>query len=450
MATHSVVETEKLVDFSKGIALKMPPTAPESSGGFVTPTLDLKGSAMTEANEALKPLEIVLMAPVNPPAIAAFLSPANAEVARQADGNYGTAPSALVGALIEAGHRVTVVSHRRGHPALTLSGPSLRFIQVASRPSARHQVLDMWKLERKAMVAAASAAQADVIHAHWTYEWALAALDVPGRLPTIISVRDAPLTVLRYHRDLYRLLRTMLAFRVRLRAGRALLTANSPYMARAWARQMLDVRPITVIPNITPRDFGPPAARSENPVLVEVADAGARKNIKVLLKAFSLVHSQRPDVELRLLGAGLGESDPIAEWARARGLGGGVSFVGVVSRAEVFTHLSQAWVHVHAALEESFGNTLVEAMKVSTAVVGGRRSGAVPWVLDSGRAGMLSDVSSATALSVDILALLDNAEMRNTLAEAGRNRVETMYSAAAVADQHITLYRKLLADRSAG
>ena len=45
-------------------------------------------------------------------------------------------------------------------------------------------------------------AKPDVVHSNWTYEASLAAID--STLPHVATIRDAPFTVLRYHRDLSR------------------------------------------------------------------------------------------------------------------------------------------------------------------------------------------------------------------------------------------------------
>ncbi|MDD9205016.1 glycosyltransferase, partial [Georgenia sp. 10Sc9-8] len=151
-------------------------------------------------------------------------------------------------------------------------------------------------------------------------------------------------------------------------------------------------------------------------MLVEVANAGRLKNIPALLRAFRKVRRTVPVAELRLIGPGLERDAPLATWARNRRLAAGVRFVGSVSRAEVSTHLSEAWVHVHASLEESFGMSILEALALGTPVVAGRSAGAVPWVLADGVAGVLVDVRDPEALAKSVLALLMDEERRAQLA----------------------------------
>lgn len=389
-------------------------------------------------------MHIGILAPIAPFKLMKYMTPGDAANAATTGGDaYGTATTALVGALLDAGHRVTAVSHRRGYDCAVYTGDRLSIIQVRSRSSARAQALDHWKLERDAMVDAIARARPDVVHAHWTYEWALAALSLDSAVPVAITVRDAPLTVLRHHRDSYRLLRLLLAIRVRAKASRATLIANSPYMAHRWKAEMLDSRVPMVIPNMTPMSDNRLLSRSQNPTVVEVADSGDRKNVKTLLRAFSEVNASIPKATLIIIGSGLGPNSEIAEWARQQGLAQSVQFLGVLEHQQTMDHLASAWLHAHASLEESFGNTLVEAMELGVAVLGGASSGAVPWVLDFGRAGELTDVQEVDAFSKSMIDLLSNIERTSRLAASGQLHVRRMFSPESVAGAHISLYRKL-------
>ncbi|MDD9205620.1 glycosyltransferase, partial [Georgenia sp. 10Sc9-8] len=205
-----------------------------------------------------------------PGSLARHLSGHDRVVAESHPTGHGVSSTAMVGGLVDAGHRVTAISHRHGQGRLVLTGPQLTLVQVPSRSSARAQALDGWRTERRLMVRAVHDARPDVVHGHWTYEWGLAALEAGP--PTVITARDAPLTVLRRMPDGYRLLRTALAYRVRVEGRSSTLTAVSPYLAAAWRRQMLWQHEVTVIPNMVPDDLPPGREKTDVPVLVEVAN----------------------------------------------------------------------------------------------------------------------------------------------------------------------------------
>lgn len=386
-------------------------------------------------------MHVALLAPVSPRGLARHLYAGERERI-VGDGDYGPAPTAIALALLDAGVRVTVVSHRRGFPELRLRGDRLDFIQVGSRARARDQVFDWWAVERSAMVDAIREASPDVVHAHWTYEWALAGLQTG--LPTVVTVRDAPLTILRYQFDSYRIIRAAMAYWVRIRGRNTLMTAASPYMAESWRRQMLWRKSMPIIPNIAPQDVERTAARAKHPLVVEVADAGRRKNVKGLLRAFAWVRRTLPDAELRILGNGLGRDGDLAAWAARMELDRGVHFLGKLDREEVGRHLSQAWIHAHAAIEESFGNTLLEAMALDTAIVAGARSAAVPWVLGGGSAGYLCDVQNPQAFGHAMLTMLCDEEKRSEYIASASELIDGIYSPREAASAHVKLYGGLL------
>ncbi len=375
-------------------------------------------------------MRILIAGPVSASDCGALASPLCHHTPGTQQDNYGSSVARLVLALHQAGHEVAVVTHRRGHGALTLTGDGFTFVQVPSRMRARDQALDRWKDERRAMVSAIRDVQPDVVHAQWTYEWGLAA--VQSGLPMVTTAHDAPLSILRHHRDAYRAIRTAMAYQFRWAARRAPLSAPSPYLAHAWRRQMGWRNPIAVIPNIAPATSELRGTNfATNPTILEIADSTSLKNVATLLDAFKGVRARVPESRLRLIGPGLGDDGPFAARARALGLADAVTFLGPQSAAEVAAELHQAWVHAHASLEESFGMTLVEAMSAGVPVVAGRDTGATEWVL--GGTGSLVDARQPDSWVSALVAEIQDTEDRRSRADAMLARVQEAFSPAAVA-----------------
>ena len=175
------------------------------------------------------------------------------------------------------------------------------------------------------------------------------------RLPGTSIFRQMP--------DRTRLRRLLQA--IRLRAGISHLSAVSPYTADAWHAQMRYPRPIEVIPNSIPDDISPDyskASQARTPTILDIGDSSPRKNMKGLLQAFEIVRDATPSAVLRLVGPGLGPTDPMAKWADDVGLKDGVTFVGVLNRSEIAQELSQAWLLAHASLEEACPMAVLEAL----------------------------------------------------------------------------------------
>ncbi|MCR8691677.1 glycosyltransferase [Rhodococcus rhodochrous] len=384
-------------------------------------------------------MRITLISPVNPAAVSDLLSVEDGQIAKDQPVGTGTAPGLLARALVRRGHDVTLVTHRRGHASLDLTGENFRLVQVESRTRQRHQLKDCWAKERALMAHAVIESRPDVVHAHWAYEWGLAATKTG--LPTVLTVRDAPLTVVRYTHDVYRMVRLLMPYRIRFGKQPDVVTAVSPYLASKWRRQTLSGGYIHVIPNSAPSDITQIGPKSDSPLVVEVSDAGRRKNIPLLLLAFAKVRENVPNAELRIIGPGLDEGGFIARDARRHGLAAGVHFLGTRSRSEINHHLSEAWVHAHVSLEETFGNTIVEAMCCRAVVVGGDKSGAVPWILGNGEYGVVADMKSPDSVASAIMSVLQDNDMREQLSVAAHNSL-ARFSEESVVTSYLEVYRK--------
>jgi glycosyltransferase involved in cell wall biosynthesis len=327
---------------------------------------------------------------------------------------------------LEQGHEVTVyalsseVTQRQVHG----TGDPLRIIVVPQRPRARHRVRDFFHAERTGLTAAMRDHPADVLSAHWTYEFALAA-EATG-LPAYVTAHDSPLRSAWEMRSAYRWLRHSLAIPAVHRATS--LSAVSPYTAR-HLRQCLSVRRrIEVIPNGVrleelPRSAPPrPAPR---PVFASAMHGWGRlKNGVGLLQAFRLVRERLPGARLLVFGHGFGAAGPAARWAAEKGCRGGVEFIGPTDRLLMLRRLSQEVdVLVHPSRVECFPMIVAEAMAIGLPIVAGARSGGVPWVLDGGRAGVLTDIGNPAELAAAMSALARDQERRALLAQAARARV---------------------------
>ena len=122
----------------------------------------------------------------------------------------------LARALIERGHRVSVVTLSEELTERTiLRGPQLTFYVYPMRTHKRMR--DLFKLEREGLKGRHLLAKPEILHAHWTYEFALACLET--HIPTIVTTHDNAFRVLRYSKDMYRLGRLYMQIRVMRQAA---------------------------------------------------------------------------------------------------------------------------------------------------------------------------------------------------------------------------------------
>jgi glycosyltransferase involved in cell wall biosynthesis len=378
-------------------------------------------------------------------------------------GRGGTAVSQLAVGLLQRGVDLLVVSLDGSvSDELALDGPRLRLVMGPYRGHGQQRARDGFRVERAFVRDTLRREGVDLAHAHWTYEYALGSL--ASGVTTLITMRDWAPTMLRLSPDPYRVMR--LAMHAATLARGRHFTVTSPYMQRKlrrWTGRRAPVIPNALedevfadppvqgggrsvagggVPGSVPG--GVPWGVPGGPVLTALNHGfGRRKNLTTLLEAFALVREEVRSARLRLVGAGYAPWGPARRWALARGLESGVEFVGPVEHARVLGLLRDSDLFVHPSLEESFGMVVVEAMAQGVPVVAGARSGAVPWVLDGGRAGVLVDVSSPRALADGILGLLASAERREQLAVVGYQRAWDSYRVSAVVDRYLQVYEAL-------
>lgn len=283
----------------------------------------------------------------------------------------------------------------------------------------------------------------DIYHAHWTYEFALAALKVdPTR--TLITIRDCPELIYDYFKDYYRKKRLEMAQEV-FRKGK-FFSGNSPYILEEVKKYHSELSAV-VVPNMVTdaKDYGLVPQR-HNIVSVNNGFDG-RKNVATLMQAFAIMKKEIPDLQLKLYGNGY-EPDGLAfQWAKEHGLDDGIVFCGHQTYDTVCQAMANSGILVHPSLEESFGMTLVEAMSYGAVVVAGEKSGAVPWVLNEGKAGALTDVTSPQAIAQTVLRLYDKQEDWDAYVKAGYERIKD-FSAEYVTNEFLCIYQNIIEKQS--
>jgi glycosyltransferase involved in cell wall biosynthesis len=151
-----------------------------------------------------------------------------------------------------------------------------------------------------------------------------------------------------------------------------------------------------------------------------VGTLNARKNIKGLLDAYSLLVGRRPDApRLVLIGRETPEAGPWLEAARAGPLAGRVDVLGYLSESERRLAYLGARMLVLPSFHEGFGIPALEAMALGVPVVASNR-GALPEVV--GEAGLLVDPDDASDIARGIDRLLNDGQLWRECVSRGRLR----------------------------
>lgn len=306
----------------------------------------------------------------------------------------------------------------------------------------RHRMRDLMAAERRAVRDMILSDPPDLLNAHWCYEFALGALAT--RLPALITVCDWAPTILRLRPDLYRLGRLGMFFWTLARARHfAAPSAHIADLVKAFTRrdctlvgQPLEDRLFRPAPRLWP---------GGTPSLISVANGWGRlKNTRTLIQAFAGLRRCMPAAQLTFYGHDHGPGELAEQWARARGLADGIQFAGFLPNRMLLEALGRAHLYVHPSLEESFGQVVLEAMAAGTPVIGGHRSGAVPWLLEAGRAGLLVDPLDAAALCQAMERMLSDPARWEAFSAAGLASARQRFTAQAVAARYRDLFQALL------
>lgn len=358
-------------------------------------------------------------------------------------GQGGTPVNLLCRELLNRGRKLVVLSCDSSvKDEIVLRGNNLR---LCVGPKGVRPARNFFRTERNYLSQAIAREKPDVIHAHWTYEYAMPVQR--SGIPHLVTAHDAPLRCLWFNFIPYRVARTLMAYRVLSRAKR--VVSVSPYVARHLRRYMFYRGPEEVIPNGLPPvsvSSARRAASGEKVVFASVLPGwNELKNGATLLRAFAELDGGRSGHRLMMFGAGFGRGESAHQWAVAEGVASGVEFVGHLPHQALLERLANdVDVLVHPSLEEAQPMAVIEAMSLRIPVIGGRDSGGVPWTLDGGRAGLLVDVSKPREIALAMRTLVDDPLLRENLGGLGADLVRKRYQIDAVADAYERIYEGLL------
>jgi len=171
---------------------------------------------------------------------------------------------------------------------------------------------------------------------------------------------------------------------------------------------------------------------------------GRRKNPKAAIKAVNILRQKVPDAELFMYGQDFEESGPASQWAASNGLSQNIHFCGFHAPHDLRKQLREMSLLLHPALEEACPMTLLEAMALGLPIVAGRDAGGVPWVLDQGRAGFLTDIRNPKKIAECLFTCIERPQLRQQKQKNAYERVDRLFSPDGVAEQYEQAYERVL------
>ncbi|HVR28262.1 MAG TPA: glycosyltransferase family 4 protein [Thermoanaerobaculia bacterium] len=216
--------------------------------------------------------------------------------------------------------------------------------------------------------------------------------------------------------------------------------ATARELERDYGCSVREVIPNGVLSAARPPEPGAKSIGAQSTVLY-VGRLRTRKAVAVLLDAFAIVASGRPD--LRLVVVGDGEQERALRRRAGRpDLRGRVEFQGRLSRDAIADLYHRAAVLCLPSIYEGFPVTIVEAMSAGLPVVATVVAG-VPEAVEDGVTGALVAAEDARALGAALERLLEDIDLRRRMGQRAREVFERRFAIDVVADAHLALYEEL-------
>jgi glycosyltransferase involved in cell wall biosynthesis len=364
----------------------------------------------------------------------------------------------FIGTIIEEllclNHRITAITLTKAinndYTTKRFISNNFEWIVIPYRPNSIRfngnkigRILDFYKFEIHEIAKCLKSSNPHIVHAHWSYEYAGAALK--SGYPHLITIHDNAVKVFYFFKNIYRFCRLLMS-EFYLRQSKNISTV-SPYMLDYAIQRCKNVR---VIPNPTlifdfdfvkKLIFDKCISLSTARIIMINNGWDKRKNGFKALLAFQLLKMKMPNLSLHLFGEG-SETDGFAN-TEASSIGlQDVYFYGLVPHHELIQELSKSHFLLHPALEESFGVVLIEAMSLGIPAFGGNNSGAVPWVLNNKI--LEVDVNDPIVISNRMFEFLNNSKLYLDVSLNCYDNVKNRFSTSEIVKQYVSFYDNIL------
>ncbi len=186
----------------------------------------------------------------------------------------------------------------------------------------------------------------------------------------------------------------------------------------------------------------PEIGRRSNLVMATASADAPLKGVRYLLEAFAILLEKYPDLELILVGK-MHSGGNTEQLINDLKLTASISFVSGISTSELVKMYAQATLVVVPSVYEGFGLPAGEAMACGLPVVS-TDGGALPEIV--GDSAVVVPTRDAKALANAALRLLGKPSLREEMGAKARNHIKQCFSWEACAAKMTKYYQKVVAD----
>ena len=288
----------------------------------------------------------------------------------------------------------------------------------------------------------------DVLHAQYGYPTGFAALEAGKILgvPVIVSIQGGDghwvgVGCCQTHRD---------AMRLVLENANEILIGSRSFAAEVETNHRVDVSEFTIVPGAVDTNRFVPREDwragqlidEKHPKILYHGRVDRRKGALDLLEAFALL-LEKTNLEPTLVYSGIGpDFDAVKEKIEELNLSENVVMLGYVNYEDVPEIYKKADVFASPTYAEGFSNTILEAMAAGLPIVSTESVGVVDCLRDNDN-GLLVEIGNGNKLEFALRSLLDDENLRKTLAQNALDEVRQVYSWEKIGRQIIEIYERV-------
>jgi L-malate glycosyltransferase len=298
---------------------------------------------------------------------------------------------------------------------------------------------DLYKKEKAYIREAIEECNPDLIHVHWTYEYALAVRNV--NIPKIMTVHDHTYDILKFSGWHYfpSFILTLFLFQ-----KFKYITTVSPYICNFINHVKLTKGKIWIIFNPIENSYDPTSKKKKSSIHITCSSGWNNvKNPKLALRAFSLYLKSNTKAVLNLAGVGLGLNEDGKKWAEENNLSQNVNFLGSLNHEKYLELLSNTDIYLHTSKTEAMPLSILEAMLYEIPVIAGKKSGAIPWLLENGKLGFLVDIKDKNSIAQQLIYLTNNISLQCTKIAAAKNKALSLTNPEKVYAHYLEVYENV-------
>ena len=231
-------------------------------------------------------------------------------------------------------------------------------------------------------------------------------------------------TETRWSKRVYWIVLGLITFVSLVRASRAIAVSRYAAESLSLGFSKFFRRKTRVIHHGISQMYQPDPQVRRDRFLLAVSDIYVQKNLHNLFQACSTVFAKFPDIKLLIAGQIIDEwyYQRVVTLAKDLGISDRIEFLGRLDSQGLLDLYRRFCVFVVPSTAETFGNPLVEAMACGAPIVCSSSS-AMPEIV--GGAAMLCDPMEPSDISRALMAVLDDADLRESLGQKGVERAKT-------------------------